>query len=87
MADRNAATQDRAQCGHDTLAETGIGNVQFCHDCQVFHLNLRAMTLRFAPGEFSALCWMLGQAWSRVQMEPHAEPACAADERGTGGVH
>ena len=75
-------------CGHDTLAETALGNVQFCHDCQVFHVNLRAMTLRFAPGEFSTLCWMLGQAWTRIRFDAPAEPACAeAPEHGPGGVH
>lgn len=76
------------QCGHETLAETGLGNVQFCHDCQVFHLNLRAMTLRFAASEFSALCWMLGEAWARVRLEPRGEAASAAPERrGPDGVH
>lgn len=76
-----------SKCGHETLAQRSIGSVEFCHDCQIFHVNVDAVTLRFKPEGFRELCRMIAMALSRVDFGPHVQDDAAQPRGGRADVH
>jgi hypothetical protein len=53
-------------CDHQEIARGGVGPVEFCRDCQVLHVTLGAVSLRFTPGGFRELCLLLGVGLDRL---------------------
>lgn len=70
------------------MARSGVGTVEFCRDCQVLHVNLGAISIRFTPTGFRELCCTLAIAVNRLAVEAETghqpeESECKAKE----GLH
>jgi hypothetical protein len=54
MEDQNAQ-----QCQHVAVASSGAGRITVCCECNVAHVELEYMTLRFSPASFRAVAHLL----------------------------
>jgi hypothetical protein len=66
-------------CSPEPLARGGVGSVEFCRDCQVLHVTLGAVSLRFTPAGFTELCLLLGVALRRLRQHENEDVSEEAD--------
>lgn len=75
-----------AQCQHLAIARNGAGQVAICPDCNVVHVELACMTLRFTPDSFRCLAALLASAQVRLDRVCANAPAARVDEPPGGGT-
>lgn len=78
----------KRMCALETIAQGGLGTVEFCRDCQVVHVSLQGVTLHFKSAGFRELCLTLAMALNRFDFRQELENS-AAEARGCAkeGVH
>jgi hypothetical protein len=59
--------QHNSRCEHTGIASSTIGDVTVCTDCNIVHLTLSHVTLRFTPDAFRCLAELLGVAQGRLE--------------------
>jgi len=68
----------QTSCRLQTLAEGGLSKIAFCHDCQVFHLQVGYTTLHVKPEAFASLGSAIGSAltvYRRQNAEADNQPS------------
>jgi hypothetical protein len=65
-------------CQHVEIAHSNVGEVMICADCNVVHISLQHMSLRFEVEAFRSLAYMLGNAQMKINhlnqtMQMHRE--------------
>jgi len=65
-------------CQHLAISESAIGDVSICPDCNVLHLSLSHVSLRFTPDAFRALTELIGAAQARLDQVARTSAAAAA---------
>lgn len=63
----------KEKCTNETLAQRGIGTVDICQDCQIVHVNIDAVSVRFKPDGFREFCRLMAMALHRLQSQPRLE--------------
>ncbi|MEQ1529353.1 MAG: hypothetical protein ABL925_08555 [Methylococcales bacterium] len=58
-------------CTFECLAATEFAQILFCQDCQVIHLQLQTVTLRFSMQSFIAISDTLSSAATRLKAVSH----------------
>lgn len=53
-------------CQHFEIAYSSVGEVMICPDCNVVHVSLQNMSLRFELEAFRSLAQMLDQAQGKI---------------------
>jgi hypothetical protein len=56
-------------CSPKPIARGGVGTVEFCRDCQVVHLSLGSVSIRFTPAGFTELCLLVGVALHHLRQK------------------
>lgn len=77
-------------CRRLILAKGVMCDVEFCPQCQLFHLNIGAMSLRLPPTALRDLCDTVGQAlaaYHRAVATQSANEAEGARAPGVDGLH
>jgi hypothetical protein len=78
----------KRMCALETMAQGGLGTVEFCRDCQVVHVSLEGVTLHFKPAGFREFCLTLAMALNRFDFRQELENSGAeAQARAKEGVH
>jgi hypothetical protein len=67
-------SQQHSHCQHTGIANSSIGDVSVCTDCNIVLLTLSHMTLRFTPEAFRCLAQLLNLSQGRL------DQACQAAE-------
>jgi len=75
---RNDSSSRPENCNHVQLADSNVGHVSICPDCNVIHVSLNHITVRLTPEAFRALAAMTGEAQSRLDHVVEASIAAAA---------
>jgi hypothetical protein len=68
------------RCEHTGVAKSPIGDVTVCTDCNIVHLTLAHVTLRFTPESFRCLAELLRVSQGRLD---HAFQAVEGAGAGT----
>lgn len=72
MEDQNAQ-----HCQHVAVARSGAGRITVCCECNVVHVELEYMTLRFSPASFRAVAHLL--AAGEATLEKARQESLAID--------
>lgn len=59
-----------SSCEARVLAQSELGHILACPECQQVHLQLRFLTLRLDAEAFRALLGMMGHAQSQIDADP-----------------
>ena len=79
-------TASQAHCQHIAVARNGAGHVAICPDCNVVHVELDCMTLRFTPETFSRIAELLASAQARLERARAPGSAVVVDETPADGT-
>jgi hypothetical protein len=69
------------------LAQGLVAQVEYCEDCDVFHLNVESLTVRFRPTALRDLCDTLSTALASHDCLLRAREARASNPRPRQEVH
>ena len=61
---------NKKPCNHEILGVNESGRVQICRDCDVVHLHLQNMSLRFDSTQFAQLALLIAQSSKKMIEEP-----------------
>ncbi len=61
---------NKKPCIHETLGANESGRVQICRDCNVVHLQMQNMSLRFEPQQFAQLASLVTEASRKMAGKP-----------------
>ena len=75
---RKESSSRPENCNHVQLADSNVGHVSICPDCNVVHVSLNHVTVRLTTEAFRALSTMTGEAQSRLDHVAQASAAAAA---------
>ena len=59
--------QSAQHCQHVAVASSGAGRITVCCECNVVHVELEYMTLRFSPASFRAVAHLLSSAEATLE--------------------
>jgi hypothetical protein len=78
MQDQNAQ-----HCQHVAVARSEAGRITVCCECNVVHVELETMTLRFSPASFRAVAHLLATGEATLEQARQdtrsVEPSVPAD--------
>lgn len=86
----NHKGKSQQPCNHLTISENPVGDVTICPDCNVLHLTLSHVSLRFTPDAFRAFNELVGAAQARLDQVAQTSAAAAAvldDKRHMAKLH
>lgn len=63
-------TNTASRCDARVLAQSELGHILACPECQQVHVQLRFLTLRLDAEAFRALLGMMGHAQSLIDANP-----------------
>lgn len=75
----------KEKCTNETLAQRGIGTVDICQQCQIVHVNIDAVSMRFKPEGFREFCRLMAMALHRLQSQPRPESGAVSSMKD--GLH
>ena len=71
-------------CQHISIARNDAGRITICPDCNVVHVDLDYMTLRFTPETFRGIAELLASAQARLDRARVPSSPVVVDEAPTG---
>lgn len=78
-------TKSPERCQHIPIAHSSAGQVAICAECQVVHVELGHVSLRFTPDTFREIGHMFASAQARLERASEASSAPVAKPVGSGG--
>lgn len=77
--------ESQGNCQHIAVARNGAGRISICPECNVVHVELEYMTLRFRPETFRGIAELLGSAQARLDRAGAPSSAVVVDDAASGG--
>jgi hypothetical protein len=59
--------QDGQHCQHVAVARNGAGRITVCCECNVVHVELDCLTLRFSPASFRAVAQLMAHGEATLE--------------------
>lgn len=72
-------TASPERCQHIAIAHSSSGNIAICPECNVVHVAMDHLTLRFTPDVFRGIADMFTSAQARLDHASAASTAAAPD--------
>ncbi|WP_426190070.1 hypothetical protein [Massilia sp. DWR3-1-1] len=63
--------RDGQHCQHVGVARNGAGRITVCCECNVVHVELDCLTLRFTPASFRAVAQLLAHGDATLEQARH----------------
>ena len=78
-------TESPERCQHIAIAHSSSGNITICPECNVVHVAMDHVTLRFTPEVFRGISRMFASAQARLDHASAASGAAAVVVAASGG--